>query len=292
MTSNRIHLAFQADQNYVDGLVATLCGVRRHLPPGREVEAHVIDCGIDPITRQRLGEFMAARVPAITLSFLTLDASVLARFPFPEGLQHANRSIYARLFLPELLPQLDRILYLDCDLLVDADVSVLAELPLDGAVVAAALDEEARNPAGAPTFNSGVMVMDLRAMRASGLTRQAVDAAGIRNPRHGDQTLLNELLAGRWKPLDRRWNRQVFLLPGFSVFRSAPHALWHVYMGRKPWHFHRAGARGLVAEYHTLLTREGWVPTFVPQLRMQTSASRDQLKGALAAARRFFGRLR
>ncbi|MBC8041221.1 MAG: glycosyltransferase family 8 protein [Opitutaceae bacterium] len=282
-----LHLAFQTDQNYVDGLVATLCGVVRNLPRATRVEVFVIDCGILPETRHRLSRMLALRHPRVTLTFLLIDGDVLDRLPFPAGLQHANRSVYARLFLPELLPSLDRILYLDCDLIVDADLSPLAVLPLDGAVVAAARDEEQKNATGiAPDFNSGLMVMDLAAMRASNLTRRAVEIAGAQNTRHGDQTLLNSLLIGHWKRLDRRWNRQVFLLPTFSIFRTEPRTVWHIYMGRKPWHFHRKGARGLVAEYYELLEQAGWMPTFPAELYMNAAPGRDRLKRVRAALRR------
>jgi lipopolysaccharide biosynthesis glycosyltransferase len=287
MSAPVLHLAFQTDQNYVDGFVATLFGVLRHLPRATRVEVFVIDCGILPETRHRLTWLFARRPSRVTLTYLLIDADVLDRLPFPAGLQHANRSVYARLFLPELLPAIDRILYLDCDLIVDADLSPLSVLPFDGAVIAAALDEEQKNVDGtAPDFNSGLMVMDLAAMRAGNLTRLAVESAGAQNTRHGDQTLLNSLLRGRWKRLDRRWNRQVFLLPAFSVFRTEPRTVWHIYMGRKPWHFHRKGARGLVAEYYEILDQAGWIPTFLPQFYMNAATGRDRVKRLCAALRR------
>lgn len=290
MPSPTLTLAFQADQNYVDGLVATLGGVMRHLPRTTRVEVFVIDCGIEAGTRQRLADGFAGLFPGHTLEFLALDAGVLARLPFPAGLQHANRSVYARIFLPDLLPGRARAVYLDCDLLVDTDISGLATLPLHGAVVAAAVDEELKLHERA--FNSGVMVMDLDAMRASGLTARAVATADAGNTLHGDQTLLNQLLRGQWLPLEPRWNRQVFLLAGFSLHRTEPHSIWHIYMGRKPWHFQRAGARGLVAEYYQLLEHAGWKPTFTPSLQMTSSPSRDWLKQTLAATRRNWTRLR
>ncbi len=291
-----LQLAFQADENYVDGLVATLCGVAGHLPRETRVDVFLIDCGIRPETRDRLAALIARRFSTFSLYFVSIDGAVLARLPFPEGLKHANRSVYGRLFLPELLPEVDRVLYLDCDLLIDADVSPLAAFPLKGAMVAAAVDEEMRAATAGkdtgPDFNSGVMVMDLKAMRAEGLTRRAVDIASAGNTRHGDQTLLNELLRDRWTPLDHRWNRQIFLLPTFSVFRTEPHTIWHIYMGRKPWHFHRAGARGLVAEYYAHLDRAGWTPTSAPQLHLNSAAGRDVLKNAAAALRRNWLKLR
>jgi lipopolysaccharide biosynthesis glycosyltransferase len=271
----------------VDGLVATLCGVVENLPRSTRVEARVINCGIHTDTRHRLVRLVATRLPAVTLTFLALETDVLARMPFPAGLRHANRSVYARLFLPELLPDLDRVIYLDCDLLVDRDISALANVPLNGAVVAAALDQEQSTSDGVPQFNSGVMVMDLRAMRETRLSQRAVASAAERNPRHGDQTLLNELLLNQWARLDPSWNRQVFLLPTFSIFRDEPASIWHIYMGRKPWHFHREGARGLVAEYYATLERIGWVATFTPELHLNAPRGRDRTKRLLAALRRW-----
>ncbi|MBC8012402.1 MAG: hypothetical protein H7067_20155, partial [Burkholderiales bacterium] len=251
------------------------------------VEAYVIDCGIHTDTRHRLTRLVATRLRNVSLTFLALEADVLARMPFPAGLQHANRSVYARLFLPELLPDLKRVIYLDCDLLIDRDISTLATFPLDGAVVAAALDEQQTTSDAAPEFNSGVMLMDLDAMRKSEFSRRAVASAAQRNPRHGDQTLLNELLRDQWARLGRHWNRQVFLLPTFSIFRTEPSSIWHIYMGRKPWHFHREGARGLVAEYYALLERVGWVSTFSPELHLNAPRGRDRTKRAFAALRRW-----
>ena len=294
MPNTCLQLALSADQNYVDGLVATLSGVASHLPRTTRAEVSVIDCGIHAETRQRVSELVESRFPNLSLVFLPIGDGVLARLPFPDGLEYANRSVYARLFLPDLLPGRPRVIYLDCDLLVDVDISELAALALDGAVVAAAVNEEQelKSDAGTLVFNFGVMVMDLQLMRESELTRCAVEMAGKQNTRHGDQTLLNALLRGKWKQLDRRWNRQVFLLPSFSIFRTEPDTIWHVYMGRKPWHFHRAGARGLVAEYYQLLNRVGWTPTFQPQLSMNSSPGRDLLKGSLAAGSRSWRKLR
>jgi lipopolysaccharide biosynthesis glycosyltransferase len=287
-----LNLALQSDQNYVDGLVATLSGVASHLPPAVHATAFVIDCGIEAATKQRLVQTLGKKFPRLSLVFLAIDTEVLARLPFPEGLRHANRSVYARIFLPELLPTTSRIVYLDCDLLIDTDISPLAGVDLQGAVVAAVVDEELKSGSTLPEFNSGVMVMDLQAMRASHLTQRAVATAGAQNTRHGDQTLLNELLRGKWSRLDPRWNRQVFLLPNFSIFRTESDTIWHIYMGRKPWHFQRKGARGLVALHYDLLDRAGWKPISQPTLSMTSPAGRDLIKQFSAKLRRGWGKWR
>lgn len=93
-----------------------------------------------------------------------------------------NNSTYTRMLLPELLPDCDRVLYLDCDLLVNADLRELVSLPLDYALAEAAPENHlplleqnitqgilSADEASLPAFNSGVLLMDLAAMRGADL---------------------------------------------------------------------------------------------------------------------------
>lgn len=52
-------------------------------------------------------------------------------------LSHISVSTMDRLFLPELLPNLERVVYLDIDLLVQADVGLIHDIDLGDNVVAA-----------------------------------------------------------------------------------------------------------------------------------------------------------
>lgn len=80
-----------------------------------------------------------------------------------------------RLLLPDLLPQLDRILYLDCDIIIRRDISSLFEsVQLDGNLLAAVHEPPIENQASAwkglgidPDlyFNSGFLILNLELMR-------------------------------------------------------------------------------------------------------------------------------
>ena len=84
-----------------------------------------------------------------------------------------------RLFLPELLPEVDKIIYLDCDVVVNTDIGKLWEIPLDNYYLAACLDDariyhsskkcrKFYNRVGIPLykyFNSGVIVLNLYEIR-------------------------------------------------------------------------------------------------------------------------------
>lgn len=123
---------------------------------------------------------------------------------------------WLRIFLPEVLPELDRILYLDADAIALDSLAPLLEVDLGDSAVAAVTnllqpnDEFRRklNLTGAPYFNGGVMIMNLDLMRREHTTGALLEHA------HGhrehilfaDQDTLNAVLGSRRLALHPRWN--------------------------------------------------------------------------------------
>ena len=163
---------------------------------------------------------------------------------------------YLRLFIPDVLSDLDQVLYLDSDIVVQSDLSTLYPMDLSGYTLAACQDcsdrlgsllKHKRNFEIKETsryFNGGVLVMNLREMRNAGLEAQTLQimrrfGAFIR---FADQDVLNKALEGKILFLNRRWNhfpgdpiapRITFWTQLFSRSRRRP-AVVH-YLSDKPW---------------------------------------------------------
>lgn len=135
-----------------------------------------------------------------------------------------------RLRFPQLLPQLDRVLFLDSDILVVDDIAKLWQTDLHGHWLGAAAclvtsDEaclrnynnefvmqfkQAKDP-----INGGVMLLDLHKMReldvsATMLAWLEAHRATIYNP---DQEAISMECAGRFTPLPPEWNFRLFAEP-------------------------------------------------------------------------------
>jgi lipopolysaccharide biosynthesis glycosyltransferase len=126
-----------------------------------------------------------------------------------------------------LLPQLldvQRVIYLDCDVLVFRDLSELFDGELSsGKVIAAVHDSETLTladdsanlanamclPRDGTYFNSGVMLLDLTQLRKSRFTEQSVDFLVKQRGhyRFHDQSAINFLLHGKIAGLPEHWNR-------------------------------------------------------------------------------------
>jgi lipopolysaccharide biosynthesis glycosyltransferase len=137
--------------------------------------------------------------------------------------RYISTAMYLRLFLPQLLPsRVDRLLYLDADVLVNGDLAALWDVPLGDAPLAAVRDNLARSMGyeggvpgagpevrgSAPYFNSGVLLMNLPAWRRLEITDRCLRYLVEHRDRlrFPDQDALNLVCYDRWVRLKSIWN--------------------------------------------------------------------------------------
>ena len=145
-----------------------------------------------------------------------------------------------RFILPDLLPSLDRIIYLDVDTLVLSDLTELWRTDLEGKFIGVAKDEliipnvaQKIVSERKSYFNSGMLLMDLNLFRkydiCSDLIDFAVDIAEYCE--YGDQDILNYYFIDGYKLLDTKWNcgRK------FLEDREKEVGIVHFYGLEKPW---------------------------------------------------------
>lgn len=128
---------------------------------------------------------------------------------FPEsGPNYASRWTYMslmRLALPELLPDENRVLWLDVDTIVTEDIGELFEETLDSGRVMGAVREPEWSRPGRVYFNAGVLLMDLAALRGD-LCEQLIRRVNSVKMDFPDQDAINAVCAGRIRALSAIWN--------------------------------------------------------------------------------------
>ena len=161
-----------------------------------------------------------------------------------------------RLLLPDLLPEYERIVYIDCDVIVRQDVGRLyRETDLGenwlGVVFEAPIEQQAlrfRALGCDPMryFNSGFLLMNLRKMREEQVSERLLEACRVPYLEFPDQDALNQVCQGRVLPLSPLYNSiRTFFIPKYKpdFIKQYGEALWadvqrhgtiH-YTGGKPW---------------------------------------------------------
>ena len=130
-----------------------------------------------------------------------------------------------RCSLPELLPNLNRIIYLDADLFVNRDIKELWDVDICEYCLAGVADEGVdihnypkilnKYPGikKESYFNAGVLYMNLKKLREFGNLKKLVVDFLIENPEAGlpDQDALNVIFHNKVLYLDGSWNQFVFM---------------------------------------------------------------------------------
>lgn len=128
---------------------------------------------------------------------------------------YTSYAAYARIFIPQILHDEKRVLYIDCDTLVNGSLSELFEIDLKGRPFALGVDcvpcsyrKVINLPKPWPYFNSGVMVIDLDEWRRRRCTERFLDE--LRNPAGpnplGDQDIFCRAFRGEIAVLPPKWN--------------------------------------------------------------------------------------
>ena len=179
-----------------------------------EVQIHYMHGGLPRRDEQRLRE-MVTRCGG-RIGFLHVPDEAIAGLP-TKGF--TRKATWFRVFLPDLRPDVDRLLYLDADLIVVDSLEPLWAIEMDDYLVGAVTNVfEAHHyrgervgpglPRHLDYFNAGVLLMNLDAMRRADCTRALVDygRANADQLKFRDQDVLNAVLGDRRLALRPRWN--------------------------------------------------------------------------------------
>jgi lipopolysaccharide biosynthesis glycosyltransferase len=181
---------------------------------------------------------MAALFPEV--SFVWLPTDGVDYGPIRGLLRYTTVATIDRLLLPDLLPEVARIVHHDLDALCLADLSELYDVPLEGKPLAARtspqrptsgfdsvferaegfrnkpkrgheylLRTHTRHPFDYEILNAGIMTLDLDAMRADDFCRNFVpyvERFGL-----NDQAVLNDYAGPNRVELDPGWNWRPWL---------------------------------------------------------------------------------
>jgi lipopolysaccharide biosynthesis glycosyltransferase len=307
MTSDEtIIVACASDAAYAMPLATMLRSLSTNLSENYRVDAFVLDDGVSPEDKVKVATSLPERITVYWESARAL----------PAGLPVWGRmssTTYQKLAMGSWLPSsCDRVIWLDCDLLILADVSQLWTNAPVPKILLAAQDE--RVPFVSSTFgiaahlelgigaenkyfNAGVMVIDLERWRSADIGTRSLNylTQFARSVYFWDQEALNAVLFDSWDELDSRWNRHPTLRdlsPTIGTTTVPEPSIVHFSGSRKPWTSYSHG------RYHSLFysyldqtvwaghrPRCNWRTKFME--RYETSALRRRLHPVEEWATRF-----
>lgn len=194
-----------SDEHYAMPCAACIASIFEN-NKDEQVEVDILTngfCEETVVKFNRLASSYSQRIGVITVDdskFVSLKVSFL----FP-------KSIYYRFLIPSLFPQCDKALYLDCDIIVNGQLTSLWNTSLEGQACACVEDQTSddirhshRTGVAGSYFNSGMMLINLKYWREHNIAEKCIEFINEHPERclYPDQDALNHVLANKviWLP--------------------------------------------------------------------------------------------
>lgn len=254
-----IPIVLAADSNYVPILFTCLKSLVSCCSKERKYHIYIFHTDMDAANKQAFQKELACT--NICIDFVDVSARMADYCLRAKG--HITRATYYRFLILDVLKACPKVIYLDADVIVCKDLAILYDMPLEDALLAAAVDADfigqyhGANPdtrdycqqvlqlANPDTYvQAGVLVLQVKMLNQKTNAKELLTMAQQGNYRYSDQDILNIVCHGKIKLLDLAWN--VCADSGnrrYAVIRFAPAYLCESYeqAREQPYVIHYSG---------------------------------------------------
>ena len=241
---HEIPIFFSTDDTYIPYLDVAIRSLIANADRNYHYRIIVLNTGLELCNIAKIKENIQ---PGFAIEFVDISNRVEHIMTYFKEVYHFSVPAYYRLFIASLFPQYDKILYLDCDIVVLGDIAELYNTPLGSNILGAAPEQHVQNTAEFRYYarvalgldpdtyvNSGVLLMNLEAFRESHIEEQFIELItkynfDLLDP---DQAYLNYLCRGKIHTLPNGWNKEPLDIPCEGKKNIVHYALY-----KKPWQY-------------------------------------------------------
>lgn len=228
------HIVYASDDKFAEILGVSLVSLYENSRDMTDIVVYVLDSGIEKQNKDRLLS-VSRSYDRHDITFIPAK-NISEKLSMNVAVDRGSLSQYARLFVSSDLPlELDRVLYLDCDIIINRSIGELWNLDLKGKTIGALMDAFSKYyrpnidlEENDVMFNSGVMLIDLEKWRKQNIEEKLMNFIAKKNGRiqQGDQGVLNAVLSHDTYCFEPRFNSVTifydFTYKEMLVYRRPP----------------------------------------------------------------------
>lgn len=214
---NQLEIVCCFDNNFIRHAAVMFVSLFENHDKTVKIRIHAIVESLKPTDRQKLTLLVHEHGAVINYYELTNEnLAYIESLPLNQK-AHVSKAAYFRLMMPEILPkELKKILYLDCDIIIQDELFTLYREDIKNYALAACkeLDRAKFNstrldlPSFSDYFCSGIMLVNLDYWRKNKVSNRAFNYLSLFSDSilWWDQDALNGCLHNEWKCLHPRYN--------------------------------------------------------------------------------------
>lgn len=268
--SPSLYIVCTIDNAYIQHCAVMLYSLFLHNPE-QQFQIFILSEGLVPTQKNKLKNYILSFQQEI--EFIKIDTDKLRNAPIS---LHISLATYYRLLIPQTLPaSIDKVLFLDADIVIKSNIERLWQLFDNKYAIMAAPDPQGELrkkhlniPRDMPYFNAGILLINLKKWRKEKISEEIISYINKNHKKlkYWDQDALNACLYDDVKIISRKWNvvEEYFRLSAkdlniatveYQEITNHP-AIIHFTSPRKPWHLESTHL--LRREYRYCLRQTPW----------------------------------
>lgn len=246
MRKEVIKIVFASDNNFVKPLAVSIASVLLNSNKSDSFEFFVLTSDITNENKEKIAKLK--KIKDFEITYLSIDEKDFEICPL---CKHFKLPTYFRLKLPSLLNE-DKVLYLDCDILVLKSLKELFIINIDNYYCAAVEDitKETQSTRAQMEildvkdyFNAGILLLNLKKMREGSIEPKCFDYIENNSDKikNVDQSVLNVVFKNNVLFVENLWNFQynssVLDIKSRFYKNLSKIRILHFACEKKPWDF-------------------------------------------------------
>ncbi|MBO4277949.1 MAG: 1-acyl-sn-glycerol-3-phosphate acyltransferase [Clostridia bacterium] len=245
MDKTTIPVFYACDDVFAKYAAVSIYSLKKNASRLHTYNIHILHTGMSDEARKTLLWLADANFNIIFDDVNEYISTVSEKLPVRD---YYSVTTYYRFFIAEMHPEYDKAIYIDCDTIVQGDISELYALELGNNLLAACADkivadvdtfgEYTERVLGIPRaeyFQAGMLLINCDKFRIGYVLDRFVQLLHTYDFIVAqDQDYLNVICRGRVLFIDQRWNTETV---GTFPFPVSEAKIIHYNMANKPWHY-------------------------------------------------------
>ncbi len=238
-----INICITCDDNYAKYAAVTIASVLANAGQDDNLKIYIITNNISNENKNKI--IKLKNIKDFELKFIYPEEEIFKEYSDVKTTDYLSIASFYRLKLPSLISGEDKIIYLDCDIVVNTSLSEMFNINIENYYCGAIRDigykrlgKRIELNQNQTYINSGVLLINLKKWRNDN-AEICLSAYAKENPDKiflGDQDLINKCFADEILLLDGKWNVQIINYCSRSDY-SEDFKILHYTGGSKPWKF-------------------------------------------------------
>jgi len=238
-------VCYSLDLNYLEQLSCSIASMLSNARADESIKFYILCSDLNYEAQKQIETLR--KIKQFEIEYIKVNNSDFSELPMLKekggnyAAYHVTKPTYYRFKLPDLLKNLNKVLYLDCDAIIKGNLEPLFMLDLKdysaAAVIDADFEKEAERLGLSRYFNAGVMLINLEYWRENNISSKLFDFARLNKEKiiWQDQDILNSVLKNTIFEMPEIWNYQYFQYETPSPEAAAKSVILHLAGRFKPW---------------------------------------------------------